>query len=479
MRPLKILFIVHGYPPTAMAGTEICARRLCAALRRAGHEPFVILREERPGQPEYKIIRDELDGVPLLRVVNNFTRLEERRLYDFHPRIEEIVGEELARLGPDLVHIQHLAGASWGIPRMVKGRGIPLVVSLHDYWYACERVQLLRPDMTICPGPDGGRACALHCARRSLPAMAAAALERVAGAGGHTAPLAVAKRISGPLAAVQKALFRRRTGRLARAYGDRCRRLMGGLAEADILIAPSEKARAVYAALGVKADSIIVIPHGAPPPAAEAAAGGRAPYDGRRPLAVAYIGTIMPHKGIVTLLRAVRGTPPGAVTLAMHGRPYPERFARYVGKVVRRFPPGRVSLSGMYAPGDLGRILAEADILAIPSLWHETFNLVLWEAWAAGLPVIASRVGALSDFVRDGDGGLSFEPGDWRGLRDRIMRVARDPSLLARLRRPLPRFPMGVDENAARYGEVYAALLAGGRGGAARRAAEGGGDAAG
>lgn len=457
MKPLKILFLVHGYPPTAVAGTELCAQRLCVALRDAGHDVRVVTREERPGSPEYKIIRDSRDGIPVTRIVNNFTRLRERYLYDFHPRIEEIFEEELDRYAPDLVHVQHLAGASWGIPGMVRRREIPLVVSLHDYWYACERVHLLRPDGSICPGPEGGRSCARYCAHGSLALMASAVMERARGLFGVSLNLPGERALLRTLALLQTCTMRRRTGRLVAAYAGRCGRLLGGLAQADVLISPSAKARAVYVSLGVPAEKILVIPHGAPPPAGPG--GGGEPYDGSRPLIIGYTGTIMPHKGIVSLIRALRGFSPERVRLRLYGRAFPARFENYVKKLLRRFPRGQVELHGTYLPEELPPIMGSMDLLVIPSLWHETFNLVLWEAWAARLPVVAARVGALADFVRDGVDGLTYPPGDWRGLRKIIAHVVKNPAVLEALRRALPRSCMGVEENARKYEEVYAGLV--------------------
>lgn len=452
---MKILVVVHGYPPTAVAGTEICAERLCAALKGMGHDVSVIAREERFGCPEYKIMQDERDGIPVMRIVNNFTRLSRRYLYDYHPRIEEIFEDELARLKPDLVHVQHLSGASWGIPLIVKKHGIPLVVSLHDYWYACERVQLLRPDGTICSGPDGGLNCARYCAHGALSLMASAAIERIKWGLGLLGDLPGEKIALKALAAVQPFAMPRKTKRLRRVYGERCARLLHNLGRADVLVAPSEKAREIYGSLGVPKDRITVIPHGAPPiPEARAGspAGG---YDGARPLVVGYVGTVMPHKGVATLLKAVKGFGPGKVALKIYGRAYPPRFAGFIAKAIRRFPRGQVEIRGMYQPGELQRILAGLDVVAIPALWHETFNLVLWEAWASRLPVVASRVGALSDFIKDGVDGLTFAPGRWKELRAQIKRIVDDPCLPAALRENLPRSCMSIEENARRYEELF------------------------
>ena len=458
MAPLKILVVVHGYPPTAVAGTEICAQRLCVALKEMGHDVLVIAREERFGYPEYKIIRDERDGIPVMRIVNNFKKLQERYMYDYHPRIEEIFEDELARLKPDLVHVQHLSGASWGIPLIVKKHGIPLVVSLHDYWYACERVQLLRPDGTICPGPDDGRNCSRYCAHGSLSLMASAVIERLKWGTGFLGACPGERIVLRTLAAIQPLAMPRKTKKLRRVYRERCARLLHNLSSADALIAPSEKAREIYEALGIPKERVVVIPHGAPP-LPEARAGFlRNEYDGTRPLVVGYIGTVMAHKGVVTLLRAIRGLSPGKASLRIYGRAYPPRFTRFITKAITRFPRGQVEIQGAYQPEELPRLMAGLDVVVIPSLWHETFNLVLWEAWASRLPVIASRVGALSDFIREGVDGLTFPPGDWRGLSAHLARIVENPALLATLRKNLPRSCMSLNENARRYEKIYIRL---------------------
>lgn len=455
---MKILYVVHGYPPTATAGTELCAQRLCAAMKAMGHGVSVLAREERPGWPEYKTLRGHLDGIRVVRVVNNFLRLDERGRLEHHPRIEEIFEEELGREATDLVHIQHLAGCSWGIPGIARRRGIPVVISLHDYWYACPRVQLLRPDGSICAGPDGGRNCARYCARGTLVSMASAAIGRMKRAA------AVAGRIPGEraclaaCAAVQRAVLPRRTKRLDRLYGERFSMLMGCLAAAEALVAPSERARGVYEAAGVPPGRIAVIPHGAPP-FPPPARGPLAPYDGSRPLVIGYAGTVMPHKGVITLLQALRRFDPSRVRLQIRGRAYPDSFDRYFRAVARRLPAGQADVGGRYRPEDLPGILARFDILAIPSLWHETFNLVLWEAWAAGLPVLVSRAGAPADVVRDGVDGLFFSPGDPASLAARIGDLLGRPALLGEMRANLPRLCMTLEENARRYEEVYRGVV--------------------
>jgi glycosyltransferase involved in cell wall biosynthesis len=71
--------------------------------------------------------------------------------------------------------------------------------------------------------------------------------------------------------------------------------------------------------------------------------------------------------------------------------------------------------------------------VVVPSLWPEPFGLVGPEAMAHGLPVIASRVGGIPEWLADGEVGFLFEPGDVQGLADRINRLLFDRALARRL----------------------------------------------
>ncbi|MGH9786943.1 MAG: glycosyltransferase, partial [Terriglobia bacterium] len=67
------------------------------------------------------------------------------------------------------------------------------------------------------------------------------------------------------------------------------------------------------------------------------------------------------------------------------------------------------------------------------SMWFETFGLVGAEAMSHGIPVVAARIGALSELVEDGVSGLLFEPGDPRDLAEKVTRLWDDPQLCRRL----------------------------------------------
>jgi glycosyltransferase involved in cell wall biosynthesis len=83
------------------------------------------------------------------------------------------------------------------------------------------------------------------------------------------------------------------------------------------------------------------------------------------------------------------------------------------------------------------QVLAEmrgAMALVIPSIWYEGFPVSVVEAFATGLPVIASNIGALPELIKHEKTGLVFEAGDARGLSDAVLRLARDSDLRSKLR---------------------------------------------
>jgi glycosyltransferase involved in cell wall biosynthesis len=98
------------------------------------------------------------------------------------------------------------------------------------------------------------------------------------------------------------------------------------------------------------------------------------------------------------------------------------------------------------------------DVVAVPSLWYETLSFIAHEAFVAGLPVIASRMGVLADVVRDDVDGLLVTPGDIAAWQVAMQRLVDDPGELRRLRAGV-RPPLTTDEHLAELIQVYAQVL--------------------
>ncbi|HEX7952573.1 MAG TPA: glycosyltransferase [Burkholderiales bacterium] len=98
----------------------------------------------------------------------------------------------------------------------------------------------------------------------------------------------------------------------------------------------------------------------------------------------------------------------------------------------RRGIASHVAFLGALAGADKVFAYATSEIMVVPS-WTEGFPLVIPEAMAAGLPVIATAVGAIPDFVKDGYDGFLVAPGNCRALAERICRLMDDEDLRRRI----------------------------------------------
>lgn len=94
---------------------------------------------------------------------------------------------------------------------------------------------------------------------------------------------------------------------------------------------------------------------------------------------------------------------------------------------------GRASLLGIISPATLPSYYAAADVFVLPSMFQETFGLVILEAFAAGIPVIGARSGGIPELVKDDCTGLLVDQGDVDGLCHAMRRLLLDPELRKRL----------------------------------------------
>ena len=164
-----------------------------------------------------------------------------------------------------------------------------------------------------------------------------------------------------------------------------------------------------------------IIPNGVDVPelAAEQAHAAPSP-DGK--LSIAFVGQAVERKGLPILLRAfeaLREHVPATLTIV---GATPEEVEALV--LDRR----GIEILGRVDDETKFRVLAEADVLAAPSLGGESFGMVLTEAFAAGTPVVASDIAGYRDVVRDGVDGVLVPRGDATALAQALHDLAFDPA---------------------------------------------------
>ncbi len=184
----------------------------------------------------------------------------------------------------------------------------------------------------------------------------------------------------------------------------------------DVYVALTRFARTRFVEGGLPPDKIVVKPNFVwPDPGPGAGSGGYALFAGR----------MSEEKGLETLAAAWRLLD-GALPLKAAGD------GPLVGTLTG--VPG-IELLGRRTREDVLGLMREASFLVFPSLWYEGLPMAILEAFACGLPVIASRLGAMAEVIEDGRTGLLFRPGDAGDLAATIAWAATHPAELGRMRR--------------------------------------------
>lgn len=170
----------------------------------------------------------------------------------------------------------------------------------------------------------------------------------------------------------------------------------------DVYVALTEFARQKFIEGGLPAEKIVIKPNFIYP--------DPGPGDGSGNY-VLLVGRISQEKGIRTLVRAWRKLKEVPLKVAGDGSLVEE---------VQGANSEGLEILGWRSHDEVLALIKGARFLVLPSEWYEGFPLTIAEAFACGVPVIASRLGAMAEIVEDGHTGLHFEPGNPEDLAAKV-----------------------------------------------------------
>ena len=263
-----------------------------------------------------------------------------------------------------------------------RAAGVPVVQTLHNYRLACPAATFYR----------AGRPCEDCLGRLPWPGVVHACYR---GSRAQTALVAITVT---------------------------AHRLLGTWRSAvELYVTSTDFQRRKLVAAGLPEDRVAVKPHFVHPDPGQSGNESAGEY-------ALYVGRLGPEKGVGTLLDAWAQLPDVPLKIAGDG---PQ------GDLVRKHLAERPNVEwvGGVARDTVFTLLRKARFLVFPSECYETFGMAIVEAFACGVPVIASRRGAMAELVADGRTGLLFAPGDATDLARTVRRAWSDREATTRLGR--------------------------------------------
>ncbi len=450
---MRVLIVVHGFPPAAQGGSEIYAETHARTLsEQCGDDVVVLTREHDPSAPEYRVRREDREGFRIIWINNTFRATRSFLETYANEAIGKIGARVVDEFAPDVAHVHHLTCLSTTIVEALARRAVPCFFTLHDYWLLCHRGQLLDRNLQVCPGPepDGCDVCLDDAAGVSPLGFSAAAGLRTAGRWLPAASVRAARRVAGhmaqattpPTAAATEAA--RRLGHMRQVAN-----------HVTHFLAPSHHFRDRFIAFGIPPDRITHAPYGF-----DHRPFRQVPRTESAHLRLGFLGSLMVSKAPHLLLEAFRGLEPDTATVDLFGAHVGYHGDdSYRASLAPLLDQTGVRLHGPVPHDQIPGTLASLDVLVVPSVWPENSPLVIHEAFLAGLPVVASRIGGIPELVNDGVNGLLFRPGDAEDLGRALARLAREPDLLPTLHRGIPSVRT-IDDDIATTRRLYEAHIA-------------------
>lgn len=459
---MRILHVGFGYRPWIVNGLVIYGETVMDAQASRGHDVgYFFPARQLPGVHRTFVHRWRRRGVQMFELVNSslvvgrhdgtadpLGELE-------HPPTEIAFRSALNRFRPELVHVHDLGGLPSSIIDIAGQRGVPVVMTIHDYQALCPTVKLYDAYDRVCLRDDPGEMCTVCCAgaphdngeelartlalarrtvRSAIPPLDAA-LRRPEAERLGVAAIRLMERVTGAATADgtgpgTDGTHGRTETAAAPAFDYQRRRDVNveRLNRLTALIASSQRSADIFRQLGVAVPPAYVISVN-PPHIAQLTPKRRAePGDPLRFVALNACNTV--QKGARLIVEALS---------RLSARGLDDRFRLAVhGSVGTEFRASlaahpSVQIRGDYRVEDLDRLLEDGDVGLFPSVWEEVYGFVGLEFLAKGIPVIGNAIGAIPEYVWPGETGWLNRSLSSDELADLMQAAIADPAEAQRL----------------------------------------------
>lgn len=411
----RILFVMYGWNESG--GGTIFPKNVAIELEKRGWEISVLYAsvEYNYSEKPYSLKITNEGNIKLYALYNRpatFIELEnpEREIYD--PNVVEVFKRVLQEVQPSLVHFHNLHGLTLALPKIAKEFGIPTIYTPHNYYMIDPKLYMYNSDLSLWQNTNLFENSEIV---RQFPE--------------------------------KKVIYERRqelTQELLSQWF-------------DITLAVSRRQKEILQDFAPFAQNIIVV-HQASPVVDKLWRSEKLILESNRAvprkIRVGYIGGVMPQKGVHILAKAAQHFLPSDIEFRIYGF-VPKNYLVQLKEIDRR---NILQFQGEYKFDDLERIAGEVDVGIVSSVWEDCAPLVITELNAMRLPVIASNIGGIPDFVVDGVNGFLYDYDSIDGLVSAIRYCSINLETTEKMRKNIAPYHLFADY-VSHIEKIYCAML--------------------
>ncbi len=419
---MKILQIVHNFPPEQLGGVEVFSYHFSKELSRH-HEVHVFYPKITKSRFD-SIVSFKMDNLIIhqLNVPDKFhlpqpcAKLKHLIFginfsLGLNRKYEKEFKKFLNQLKPDIIHFQHLIGLSFYFPIIAKNFA-PVILTIHDYWLICPTTHFLNQDNKICYS-SSVKNCTL-CLSKS-----------------YKEPMT--KTVRKYKCSFFKNFFLDLLGKyMSKKLKKRNIAIKIMLSKIDWIITTSNSVmkkliensfitpsmlknnKAVILEYGINTSKLLKI--------------NKKPSDKIR---FGFIGSMAERKGLHVLIEAFNMLHSSKAILYIYS------WGNVKPLIDKSKNNSDIRFMGSFLD-NVSEPYSKIDVLIVPSITYEGYGLVVLEAFAAKIPIIASNIPALNEFVKNNQNGLLFNTGDINDLCKKMKMIIDNPDLIERFKLNIP-----------------------------------------
>lgn len=435
---MKIFHCLNHFLPQQIAGTEMYVFALAKALRKELFDTTIVI-------PNYGSNENEEYLYEELRVIKYAeTSVIDRDLQLGKKGPEGVTSfiNILNKEKPDIVHFHELGGIN-GITlyhvKAAKQAGFKSLFTFHLSGYTCKTGNLMYKDKVYCDGVIHFDKCTYCCfsiknnnALQTNLLFPAAMMSYFLGIDTSTISSRLGTALGFPFL-------------IKKLKTD----LVALMKSCDSVVALTNWYQEMLVKNGVEGNKISIITQGL---AQKGIVNFQRNEEMKLPIKLVFIGRISQLKGVHLLLEALNGMGNNDVTLDIFGKTGLDEYSTACKKLSEGLL--NVQWRGEIKPENVINELTRYDVLCLPSTFSEMSPLVIQEAFAAGIPVMASNVYGNAEQITDGKNGWLFNFKDSVDLKNKLQMLVDEPSLIEAAKKNIPAV-RSFEEVASEYISLY------------------------
>ncbi|MCB9812847.1 MAG: glycosyltransferase family 4 protein [Pseudomonadales bacterium] len=412
---MKILLISHTFLPKYVGGTEVYTFELATELKAQGHDVEILCTDPLSKKKAYSLTKKKYRGLNISVIEKNILKYENFEQTYFDTDVDDIFIKFIDDFNPDIIHYTHLMHLSLNLVSIASQRGIKQVATLNDFWMQTHLFNRVTSKGTLYK-------------EFSREEDARELSDKLNSGPRKSTPLNFAYFLKNKdkveyLKTVFKKVSRRVLGhsteflnlnKYLNLIDHRSDKVRETLSQLDLVIFPTVFLYQEFSKWGFQSKQVIISEHGI-----DTSLFKKFTKEPSKKIRFAFIGAIIPAKGLDILLKAWKKIDSSNVELKIYGKfDLDKKYTSSIQSLISHSKS--IKLEGTFKPEEIAQVFSEVDVLVLPSRWFENGPLVLRNSLLGKIPVIATNLGSNPEYINDPLNGLLFENEDENDLANKI-----------------------------------------------------------